>query len=255
MDRSLPGPSVHGIFQARVLEWGAIAFKPRQHIKKQRHCFAYSGPHSQSYGFFPLVMYRCESWTVKKAEHWRTDAFKLWCWRRLCRVPWTTRRPNQSILKEINPEYALEELMLTLKLQHFGHMMWRANSLEKTLMLGKIKGRRIQERQRMRWGWMASPSLACPIPVDMSLSELWEMVKDREPGMLHGVARSWTQLRDWTTAIGSCVSIITFNVNRLNSPTKRHRLAGHMKTYACMHFYLPHHPAWPPILCVIILYC
>ena len=98
---------------------------------------------------FPVVMYGCESWTIKKAEHWRIDAFELWCWRRLLRVPWTARRPNQPILKEINPEYSLERLILKLKLQYFGHLMWRNNSLEKTLMLGKIEGRRGQ--QRMRW--------------------------------------------------------------------------------------------------------
>ena len=100
---------------------------------------------------FPVVMYGCESWTIKKAEHWRTDAFKLWCWRRLLRVPWTAWRSNQSILKEISPEHSLEGLMLKLKLWYFGHLMWRAKSLEKTLMLGKIEGRRRRGRQRMRW--------------------------------------------------------------------------------------------------------
>ena len=125
-------------------------FKPRQHIKKQRHYSAYKGPYSQSYGF-PAVMYGCESWTIKKAEGRRTDAFKLRCWRRLLRVPWTARRSNQSILKEINPEYLLEGLMLKLKLQYFGHLMWRANSLEKTLMLGKIEGRRRRGRQKTGW--------------------------------------------------------------------------------------------------------
>ena len=100
---------------------------------------------------FPIVMYGCESWTIKKAECWRIDAFELWCWRRLVRVPWTARRSNQSILKEINPKYTLEEMMLKLKLQYFGHLMWRADSLEKTLMLGKIEGRRRSGRQRMRW--------------------------------------------------------------------------------------------------------
>ena len=104
---------------------------------------------------FPVVMYGCESWTIKKAEHWRIDTFQLWCWRRLLRAPWTPRRPNQSILKEISPEYSLEGLMLKLKLQYFGHLMWRTDSLEKTLMLGKIEGRRRRGRQRMR-GWMTS---------------------------------------------------------------------------------------------------
>ena len=116
--------------------------QPRQHIKKQRHYFANKGPSSQSYGFFPVVMYGCESWTIKKAEHQRIDAFELWCWRRLLRVPWTARRSNQSILKEISPEYSLEGLILKLKLQYFGHLMRRADSLEKTLMLGRIEGRR-----------------------------------------------------------------------------------------------------------------
>ena len=120
---------------------------------------------------FPVVMYGCESWTIKKAECKRIDAFELWCWRRLLRVPWTARRSNQSILKEISPQYSLKRLMLKLKLQYFGHLMPKADSLEKTLMLGKIKGRRRRGRQRMR----------CLDGItDMSLSKVWEMVKDRE---------------------------------------------------------------------------
>ena len=120
-----------------------------QHIKKQRHYFSNKGPSSQSYGY-PVVMCGCESWTIEKAECRRIDAFELWCWRRLLRVPWTTRRSNQSILKEISPEYSLEGLMLKVKLQYFGHLIRRTNSFEKTLMLGKIEGRR-RGRQRMRW--------------------------------------------------------------------------------------------------------
>ena len=125
--------------------WKKSYDKPRQSIKKQRHHLADKRPHSQSYGF-PVVMYRCESWTIKKAEHQRIDAFELWCWRRPLRVLRTARRSNQSILKEINPEYSLEGLMLKLKFQYFGYMMQRANSLENTLMLGKIEDRRRGDR-------------------------------------------------------------------------------------------------------------
>ena len=166
--------------------------KPRWHIKKQRHHFANKGPYKAM--VFPIVMYRCENWTIKKAECWIIDDFKLWCWRRLLRVPWTARKSNQSILREIDLQYSLEGLMLKL-FQYFGYLMWRADSLEKTLMLRKIGGRRrVWQRIKQLDGITNS--------MDMNLGKLGEMVRDREAwsAAVPRVVKSWTQPNDWTTA-------------------------------------------------------
>ena len=160
---------------------------------------------------FPVVMCGCEIWTIKKAENWRMDAFELWCWRRLLRVPWTAGRSNQSILKEINPEYSLEGLMVKLNLQYFGHLMWRTDSLEKTLMLGKIESRR--RRGRQRWdGWMASPSGWTRV---WASSRSWLMDREAWPSAAHGVAKSQTQLSDWTTTTDYVTGINIYPLDRI----------------------------------------
>ena len=187
---------IPGILQARTLEWVAIFFSNLDSILKSRDITLPTKVCLVKAMVFLIAMYGCESWTIKKAEHWRIDAFELWCWRRLLRVPWTARRSNQSNLKEISPEYSLEglKLKLKLKLQYFGLLMQRTDSFEKTLMLGKIEGGRRRGQQRMRWQDGTTDS------VNMSLSQLRVVVMDREAwrAVVRGVAKSQTQLRDWT---------------------------------------------------------